>query len=383
MANGYAHEGLSLSPDGSRLARYTLGSDARYALQTWDVRQQKQLGTPLPTNSTFARPDLLVEFSPDGRRIAYRPAAESARVDFYDAATGRLVTPGKAPLTLNYTSLLRWSPDGKQVLLAPALVAGFRNFAPETFFTVDAATGETLATVNQAAGEQLVSSPVWSPGSDLLVAAVWHGPRRGNGPGAEAPVRLVVWDSRTGERLGVLGGGMNSAPWDMAWSPDGKSLAVAGHDRAVYLWDVGGLTRTTDRAAFAARGVTHRLEGHAGDPGPEPVGSVTDPYPTGYAARPGSAAGAVRAVAWRPDGRLVASGSRGTQRADGKARPFGRVHLWEPVTGRTRAVLDATALALDWSADGGRLAALGPADGDRALRVTVWEVRDGDELTVA
>jgi WD40 repeat protein/DNA-binding SARP family transcriptional activator len=78
-------------------------------------------------------------------------------------------------------------------------------------------------------------------------------------------------------------------------------------------------------------------------------------------------AGEVLAVAYSPDGRLVATGS-----ADGTAR------LWNAVTGDPVHVLRAPrggVFATRFSTDGTRLATLGA---DRAVRV--WDVRTGREL---
>src|SRR5262249_8291343 len=128
-----------------------------------------------------------------------------------------------------------------------------------------------------------------------------------------------------------------------------------------------------------ARDVLRVLDGHAGDRGLEPPPSSFSFGGLTYT--PQGAAVPVRAAGWRPDGRLAATGTHGTTQVNRKLQRFGRVHLWDPNTAQARAVLATPALAVDWSANGARLAALGLGDG-AAVRATVWEVRDGPDLEV-
>jgi WD40 repeat protein len=96
-----------------------------------------------------------------------------------------------------------------------------------------------------------------------------------------------------------MGGSHRKAPWEpatteddpvfgLAFSPDGKLLAIADRSNTVQLWDVG-----------------------AGKPARAPL--------TGHA-------GIVRSVAFSPDGKLLATGS------DDKT-----VRLWNPATGQPAA----------------------------------------------
>jgi WD40 repeat protein len=365
----YGAEYLALSPDGSRLALSVAGSDRRYAVQTWDVRGQKQLGTLKVANGNGG-----LEFSPDGRRLAFRPNGTSARVDVHDAITGDLVTRGAAPFTMPNDPVIRWSTDGKRLLLSHS-----SQFQPrwETW-VVDAETGALPAALKPEPSETLVQPPVWSPDGSLVVAAVWNRLRKMSRPDVEPPVRLVAWDGTTGKRLGPLAGALNDGCWDLAWSPDGRSLAAACQDRTARVWAVGGLSAKSDRAALDAAGIVRVLDGHAGDRGPGAVSELIAFYAQYQSAEPDAAAAALRAVAWRRDGRLIASAARRTMTVNGKTVAVGKVHLWDPITGRRVAVIDAPALALGWSEDGGRLAVLGTAAGGDALRVSVWDVPAGE-----
>jgi WD40 repeat protein/predicted Ser/Thr protein kinase len=113
--------------------------------------------------------------------------------------------------------------------------------------------------------------------------------------------------------------------WALAYRPDGKVLAAAGHDGTIRLWDAA----------------THRLLGAlVGHGGP------------------------VRAVAWSPDGRYLASGSDDAT-----------VRLWEAASARPlRRLRGATAAvqALAWSPDGSML-----AGGSRDTTVRLWDTANG------
>ncbi len=109
---------------------------------------------------------------------------------------------------------------------------------------------------------------------------------------------------------------------DLAWSPDGKTLATAGYDRLIKLWDA------------AAGRELRTLKDHSD---------------------------AVYGLAFSPDGRWLGSG--GADRA---------VKVWEVATGKRLYTLGESTdwvYAVAWSPDGKHLAAAGV---DRSIRV--WEV---------
>jgi len=146
---------------------------------------------------------------------------------------------------------------------------------------------------------------------------------------------ILFWDSATGKQIASLHSRYENIIWSLAFSPDGKYLVAAeggmeslgvvtGH--LVTVWDV------------SSRQIVKSLEGHTND---------------------------VRAVAFSPDGTLLASGSFDDT-----------IKLWDVGTWQELVMLKTHKVqSLAFSADGRRL-----VSGGRDKTIKIWDVNTRQEL---
>ena len=237
------------SPDGSRIAFvegairfYDVGvSDCTRPDPSFDQVPPRLFvadvasGTAAPLID-LASPDGCVlpfpqpQWSPDGSKIAL------ARRSLYlvDVASGQL-TEIVPPSDIAGAA---WSPDGQRLAVVEAPSDG----APSGRVLVVSADGQGLVEIARQSG--WVHGLAWSPRSDLIAFAA----------GEEEAQLFVVNPDGSGLRSlaqGVKGG--------LAWSPDGRRLAVARADPSssssdpnIYTVDIddGATTRLTDVAAW-------------------------------------------------------------------------------------------------------------------------------------
>jgi hypothetical protein len=203
---------------------------------------------------------------------------------------------------------LAYRPDGKQLAVAQR----------DEVLLIDPATGKLMAHI--LGQTQQVTAVAWSQDGALLAVA--------NGlPGKDGFVRMFGFptkpaDSNLSETTFAA---HTDLIHDLAFSPDGKTLATCSYDRLIKLWDVPEQKRVAIPRLV--------LKDHSD---------------------------AIYGISFRPDGKLLASAA-----ADRS------VKIWDTNTGRRLYSLgDNTdwAYAVAWSPDGKRLAAAGV---DKSIRI--WE----------
>jgi WD40 repeat protein len=372
-------------PDGRRLL--TIAADLR--ARVWDIATEKQL---VEITLATERGYLVYSPAPDGTALAGANAADR---------TLRVWSLADGKETLRFAALgpdqeftdLEYSPDGKRLLSAHQdrvlrvwdAVAGKQlrqlgrpdgprgidtrcaNFFPDGRAAA-AVDDWVVRAFDVGDGKELR----WFGGHTAPVARFAFAPDGKRMATVAADRAARVWDLATGQtvaRLPLPPGGAS----DVAFTPDGKTLVVCCADSAVRLFDLADDKHPSRSIAVGPPGARHCALSPDGKTlyvdGGESVVRGYD-LATGKELYPAAGhVGAVMALAWSPDGKLLATSGH-TDRS---------IILWDAVTGRLvrqlPALEDECTAGLQFAADGKALLSYGD---DRTLRV--WDVARGREL---
>jgi WD40 repeat protein len=267
---------LAFSPDGLRLA--TAGENATARL--WDAVTLDPIGPPLQHQES--KGVTAVAFSPDGKLLA--TASKDSTIRLWDATTPRLM--GTSLSQLGFAQSVMFSPDGK--LLA---TAGDDKKAR----LWDVATAQPVGTPLRH--EDKVHALAFSPDGKSLATA-----------GDDRKARL--WDVATTQLVGTPLPHENKV-YALAFSPDGKLLATGCDDETAQLWE----TATQKRAGPPlkhrgwVRAVAFSRDGeHLAAAGGTTV-QIWDTKSAQTVGPPLQHEGYVHAVAFSPDSKLLVTNS--------------------------------------------------------------------------
>jgi WD40 repeat protein/serine/threonine protein kinase len=296
---------VAFSPDGKLMA----SGSADQMIRLWDVKTGKAIGEPITGHSDTV---YTVAFSPDGKLLASGSGDQTVRL--WDVLTQKAVGE---PLTghTNWVLTLAFRPDGAQLA---------SSGADKTIFFWDTQTGKSVNQIETGHTDWIRSIAFSADGAKLASAS--------------ADDTIKLWDTASGEPAGSPLTAHTTAVWSAVFRPDSHMLISGDADGAIIMWETG-----------SSQLLSRTLTGH------------TAP---------------VLSVAFSPDGKLVASASGDTTSIDPEEDHS--VRLWDVQSGEQKLVLqghDRYITAVAFSPDG-KMVASGSAD----QTIRLWDTVTGANI---
>ena len=319
-------DGVMFSPDGQ-----TLVSSRREDIRLWDVATGEFKGRLEDTTGTNN-----IVFNSDGT-ILYGASRNELRL--WDPDTGKIMMRLGVS---SYRPLSAFSPDGQIIATAGGNDYKVQLWNLQTGRLKNELVGDPKYVKMIMISERVpklvdyatkrVESIAFSPDGRILAVA--------------SDNEIIFWDPSTGERKTTLTG--NGSFYNLLFSPDGRTLAARSYasksESGVYLWDIDtadirksklrhiitGHNRETNSITFSPDGQTlaagHEYLVRLWDTTDAKLKVLCEGHP--HQVR-------VRSVAFSPSGKTLASLSLSIQSSGGKAE----VLLWDAVTGEYRVTL--------------------------------------------
>lgn len=171
-----------------------------------------------------------------------------------------------------------------------------------------------------------------------------------------------VWDGETGMELLTLHGHTDAIN-SIAWSPDGKQLATAGWDDSVMVWD----SENGEQLLKLSDGDLYLVDWSADGSRLATICGVWDARTGKQLVMLEGDSGWVLSLAWNPDGKRLATGTR-----DEIAK------VWDAESGKELLTLighSGEVETISWNPDGSQL-----ATGSRDSTAKIWDAMSGKEL---
>ena len=210
-ANIYSLQSVAYSSDGTQLATITSGLNSIVVIR--DTSTNQELLTIQDIDICCS-----IKFSPDGKYIV---TASDYGAKIWDSTTGIMVQTFVGHK--DFVGEIAFNSDGSQIATASN---------DGTAKVWDIKSGKELLSVD-VRNDGWTNDIAFSPDGKLLATVSTDtSPDHGE---------VVVWDSKTGEKLFLLGDNLDNdlnTCWNLAFSPDGTRLAVGYSDKTTKIWDV-------------------------------------------------------------------------------------------------------------------------------------------------
>jgi WD40 repeat protein len=229
----------AFSPDGRILALSS--SETKNKIQLWDVASRSQLGQLATGNAEWFTD---IAFSPDGHTLAAVSselgASGNEQVRFWDLAT-RKQLGSSLYINVDVHEVVLSSDRNIIAFVSTENTTTASSEVPREVGKVllwDVATHKPLGQL-PIAREESVDSIALSPDGHTLAAVSEPQENSNTEEGAEAeeePMEVKLWDLATRKQLGQAILGSRKSIQRVAFSPDGRALALIGQKGVVHIW---------------------------------------------------------------------------------------------------------------------------------------------------